>query len=133
MAIKPKYAKAIYEGRKNWEFRKIPPPLFRNIYIYESAPVSAVTGVVCFSGAIIGVAPFVFKAAANNRVYRSNGLGITMQELDDYAGANPVTALRVLDVRKFDAPLELKGRPPQNWGRYEVVRKADKEESAWPW
>ena len=22
MAIKPKYAKAIYEGRKNWEFRR---------------------------------------------------------------------------------------------------------------
>ena len=26
MSIKPKYAKAIYEGRKNWEFRKAPPP-----------------------------------------------------------------------------------------------------------
>ena len=28
MAIKPKYAKAIYEGRKNWEFRKAPPPIW---------------------------------------------------------------------------------------------------------
>ena len=42
MALKPKYAKAIYEGRKNWEFRKAPPPLFHTIYIYESAPVSAI-------------------------------------------------------------------------------------------
>lgn len=48
MAIKPKYAKAIYEGRKNWEFRKAPPPLFKTILLYETAPVSAVTGVVVF-------------------------------------------------------------------------------------
>ena len=40
MSIKPKYAKAIYEGRKNWEFRKAPPPIYKEIYIYESAPVS---------------------------------------------------------------------------------------------
>ena len=31
MSLKPKYAKAIYEGRKNWEFRKTPPPLFKEI------------------------------------------------------------------------------------------------------
>ena len=40
LAIKPKYAKAIYEGRKHWEFRKSPPPIFREMYVYESAPVS---------------------------------------------------------------------------------------------
>ena len=38
MAIKPKYAKAIYEGKKTWEFRKNPPPLNTWIAIYESAP-----------------------------------------------------------------------------------------------
>lgn len=130
MAIKPKYAKAIYEGRKNWEFRKIPPPLFRNIYIYETAPVSAVTGTVCFSGAITGVAPFVFRAAANNRAYRSNGTGITMQELDDYAGANLVTALRVLEAIRIEPPVKFAGRPPQNWGRYEIVSEATQEGNA---
>ncbi len=31
MAIKPKFAKAIYEGRKNWEFRKAPPHVDRRV------------------------------------------------------------------------------------------------------
>ena len=54
MAIKPKYAKAIYEGRKNWEFRKAPPPIYKEIYIYESAPVSKITGRVVFSASVTG-------------------------------------------------------------------------------
>lgn len=30
MAIKPRFAELIYEGRKVWEFRKAPPPLQRS-------------------------------------------------------------------------------------------------------
>ena len=34
MAIKPRFAKLIYEGRKVWEFRKTPPPLMRLVLVY---------------------------------------------------------------------------------------------------
>lgn len=45
LAIKPKYAKAIYEGKKKVEFRKKLPkydPV--KIYLYESKPVQEITG-----------------------------------------------------------------------------------------
>ena len=61
MSLKPKYAKAIYEGRKNWEFRKTPPPLFKEIFIYESAPVSRITGRVMFSEEVRGVDMAVYE------------------------------------------------------------------------
>ena len=44
LSIKPKYAKMIYEGTKAWEFRKKAPPVGVPMLIYESAPVSKVTG-----------------------------------------------------------------------------------------
>jgi len=58
MAIKPKYAEAIYAGKKRWEFRKAPPPVPGWVLLYESAPVSAITGKV-FLGAKIQGEPSV--------------------------------------------------------------------------
>lgn len=54
MAIKPKYAEAIYAGKKRWEFRKAPPPVPGWVLLYESAPVSAVTGKVFLAAKIQG-------------------------------------------------------------------------------
>lgn len=118
MALKPKYAKMIYEGRKNWEFRKAPPPLFKAIYIYESAPVSKVTGLLYFTESFTAVPETVFDFAKRNRIYTQNKPGIGYDELMDYAGDDLVTALRVTNAERLDHPIELSGKPPQNWGKF---------------
>ena len=118
LSIKPKYAKAIYEGRKNWEFRKAPPPCFRDMYVYESAPVSAITGTISFCESVTGIPLAVFEIVRTNKCYTRNLPGITYAELVAYAGPKLVTAMRVLDAKRFDKPVEFKPRPPQNWGRF---------------
>lgn len=118
MAIKPRYAKAIYDGRKNWEFRKAPPPLFREMYVYESAPVSMITGTIVFSESVTGIPMAVMDIVRTNKSYTRNRPGISLEDLEAYAGKKLVTALRVFRVKRFDAPVKLNARPPQNWGRF---------------
>lgn len=118
LAIKPKYAKAIYEGRKNWEFRKAPPPIFREMYVYESAPVSAITGTITFGESVTGIPMAVMDIVRTNKCFTRNLPGITMDDLEAYAGKRLVTALRVLETKRFDKPVAFKPRPPQNWGRF---------------
>lgn len=118
MALKPKYAKAIYEGRKNWEFRKAPPPLYQRVYIYESAPVSKVTGWVFFTESVTGIPLAVWDIVKTNKCFTKNLPGITLPELEAYAGKKLVTALRVLQPERADHPIEFVAKPPQNWGRF---------------
>ena len=119
MALKPKYAKAIYEGRKNWEFRKAPPPLFKTIYIYESAPVSKITGTVIFAEEIRGVSPSVYEIVKTNNCFTRNLPGISYSELEEYTGPlNLVSALRVYRVERLDHPITFAAKPPQNWGTF---------------
>lgn len=121
MAIKPKYAKAIYEGRKNWEFRKAPPPLFKDIYIYESAPVSKITGVVMFSESVRGCPLIVYEIAKHCWSDTKNLPGISEEDLEIYAGRSLVTALRVYRARRLDHEICFQAKPPQNWGTYYAV------------
>lgn len=127
MSIKPKYAKAIYEGRKNWEFRKAPPPLNKVILIYESAPVSKITGTVVFSASFKSNSLEVYSFVIYNRVYLESRPGISLNELYDYAGERLVTALRVSSARKFDHDVEFNCKPPQNWGIFYGRSAANKE------
>lgn len=124
LALKPKYAKAIYEGKKNWEFRKAPPPIFREMYVYESAPVSAITGTITFSESVTGVPIAVWDIVKRNKCFTRNLTGISLEALEAYTGKHTVTALRVMDARRFDKPVKISARPPQNWGRYFLPREA---------
>lgn len=121
MALKPKYARAIYEGRKNWEFRKTPPPLFHYIYIYESAPVSAVTGKVMFSESVTGIPLAVWDIVKTNKCYTKNLAGISLPDFEAYAGKKLVTALRVHKTERLDKPIPFEAKAPQNWGRYAYI------------
>lgn len=122
LALKPKYANAIYDGKKNWEFRKAPPPLFREMYIYESAPVSAITGTITFSESVTGIPAAVFDIVKTNKCFSCNLTGISLEALKAYTGKRTVTALRVLDAKRFENPVKIRARPPQNWGRYYLPR-----------
>ena len=118
MSIKPKYAKAIYEGKKQWEFRKAPPPLYERIYSYESAPVSKVTGWLYFSESVTGVPTVVWDIVKCNRVFTKNLTGISLEGLQAYAGKKLVTALRVFEPTRCEQPIAFDAKPPQNWGRF---------------
>ena len=124
MSLKPKYAKAIYEGRKNWEFRKTPPPLFKTIYIYESAPVSKITGTLLFSEEIRGVPWAVYEIVKTNKCFTRNLPGITALELEEYAGPlNLVSALRVHSAERLEHTITFSAKPPQNWGTFRGTLK----------
>lgn len=66
MAIKPKYAELIYSGTKRWEFRKAPPPVPSWVYLYESAPVSKITGKVFLGFKVQGESGIVWNLVKNN-------------------------------------------------------------------
>ena len=118
MALKPKYAKAIYEGRKNWEFRKAPPPLFKEIFIYESAPVSKITGTVWFEQSVTGIPEAVYYMVKGNKCYTKNLAGISLEYLEEYAKGSKVAALRVGEAKRLDHDVALDAKPPQNWGTF---------------
>ena len=127
MSLKPKYAQAIYEGRKNWEFRKTPPPLFKEIYIYESAPVSEITGKLIFTDEIRGLPFSVYEIAKSNRLFARNRPGISYPELEEYAGRlNLVSALRVHRAERLEHPITFSAKPPQNWGTFRGTLKGAK-------
>ena len=124
MSLKPKYAKAIYEGRKNWEFRKTPPPLFKTIYIYESAPVSKITGMVVFSEEIRGIPWSVYEIVKTNKCFTRNLPGISVLELEEYTGPlNLVSALRVHRAERLEHTITFSAKPPQNWGTFRGTLK----------
>ena len=129
MAIKPKYAKAIREGRKNWEFRKAPPPIWKEIYIYESAPVSKITGRVVFSASVTGTPGVVWDIVKTNKCFTRNLPGITLAELRDYAGKHDVTALRVFTAERFEHEVTFGAKPPQNWGRFAATYRERQQAS----
>ena len=126
MAIKPRFAKMIYEGRKVWEFRKAPPPLMRLVYVYESAPVSAITGTLMFRSKVEGILDDVWDTVTCSKVFTYNGTGIGYDALREYVGdSRTVAALRVCAVEKMDKPVKIAFRPPQNWCTLsDVVRRA---------
>lgn len=116
MAIKPRFAELIYEGRKVWEFRKTPPPLMRLVYVYESAPVSAITGTLMFRIKVEGILEDVWETVSRSKVFTFNGTGIGYDALREYVGHSPtVAALRVCAVERMDKPVKVLFRPPLNW------------------
>lgn len=126
LAIKPKYAEAIYAGTKRWEFRKAPPPVPGWVFLYESAPVSAITGKV-FLGAKIQGEPCVVWGCAKTQKTLDGSVGITQKVFQAYVGkANSVAACACFFAKKLPAPIPLPTgvRPPQNWGRY-IVQKSE--------
>ena len=108
MAIKPRFAKLIYSGRKVWEFRKTPPPLMRLVLIYESAPVSAITGTLMFWSKVEGILDDVWETVSTSKVFTFNGTGIGYDALREYVGDSPtVEALRVCEVERFEKQVKM--------------------------
>ena len=126
IAIKPKYAEAIYSGRKCWEFRKVPPPVGQAILIYESAPVSRITGYVAFDCSITAMGAGGILDMVNASQFQDKKLtGIGKADLEKYVGGyKKVTALHVALAGKYDKPIDLKrSLVPQNWRTLRAMMK----------
>lgn len=132
MSIKPQYADAIYSGVKQFEFRKKPPTNLKAVYlIYESAPVSKLTGTVTFCGSFTVRAgmmvEFICRLMKVNKTQAREMMGIGEKELIAYAGGSnePVTALMVANAERDSYYEQYRIRPPQNWGTIRAVRDVE--------
>ena len=132
MSIKPQYAEAIYSGVKQFEFRKKPPTNLKAVYlIYESAPVSKLTGTVTFCGSFTVRAgmmvEFICRLMEVNKTLARAMMGIGEKELIAYAGGpnEPVTALMVANAERDSHYEQYRIRPPQNWGTIRAGRDGE--------
>lgn len=121
LSLHPKFAKSIYEDRKHWEFRTVPPPVGEMVYIYETDPVCQVTGAMAFSYAVSGEPTYVWNVVKSLGHFHGAGYnkpGISREAFYAYAkGKKSITALRILAANRWDhsMPLPIGFRPPQNW------------------
>ena len=130
ISIRPQYAEKIYTGQKIFEFRKVPPRDLRASYIvYESAPVSKMTGYIDFSASFTmpagQVVWFVKRFLKCSKATAITAMGISEKELIEYAGGPDcyVTALLVTSALKSHRLSDFKIRPPQNWGTFHFVTR----------
>ena len=133
LSIKPKWASLIYAGKKEVEWRKSIPAaivcghsengfvsiLTTQVYMYETAPVSLVTGFfemcccTCFS-----------DTKLIPKDYRDSG-AVPIVDLDKYANKKAIYGWEIDAVTKFKEPKRLSDftdwrgnkitRPPQSW------------------
>lgn len=102
LSIKPKFAEAIIDGRKRYEFRK---SKFANkdidlVYIYSTSPVKKIIGVFKISD-IIEDSP----SALWDRL--KDHAGISEEEFFNYfSDSEKGFALEIKDVVKFENPID---------------------------
>jgi predicted transcriptional regulator len=116
LSIKPKFAEAILEGTKTFEFRRavFRRHTVRKIVIYASSPVSRVIGEFMIDG-ILALEPRKLWAAT------AKGAGVDRKFFDCYfSGCKIGFALRVHRPQRYAKPLRLEEhfglpRPPQSF------------------
>ena len=121
MSIKPKWARELYSGKKTIEFRKSSPALNSLVFLYESAPVRAVTGVFMVQAVLKSSASHVWYATrALKSVWKSGT--VKRDDLFNYAGGatGKCCAIWTNDPWRFPEsrwvhPEKFAVRPPQSW------------------
>jgi len=115
LAIKPKYAKKIYSGEKQFELRrKLPHSLINHVYLYESRPVKKITGCLTLKQVVTGSPDKVWQICAAT-------CGLDKSAFELYCGARQVIyALEISYATKFAEPLDPytvfpRFVPPQNF------------------
>lgn len=121
MSIKPKWAKELYSGKKTVEFRKSSPAVGSLVFLYESTPVRAVTGVFIVSAILSSRAAHVWYAAKVLKSAWKSGT-VKRDDLFEYAGGAKGKCCAILAEDPWRFPedrwtkLEKYAvRPPQSW------------------
>lgn len=116
LSVKPRFANAILDGEKCFEFRRA---LFRNrdvrrVVIYASSPVQRVIGEFEIDDILTMEPDELWEVTCS-------GSGIEKEYFDKYfAGRDTAHALKVSQPRRYREPLELQShfaidRPPQSF------------------
>ena len=115
LSIKPEFAEKIFEGTKQYEFRRI---LFKNpkvhtVIVYASAPVSKIVGEFTVEEVLSGGVTDLW-----NKTKRYAGVS------EDYyhgyfKGKNEGFAIKIKDPKKYSLPVSIQDtfgiRPPQSF------------------
>ena len=119
LSIHPKWAKLIYEGKKTIEWRKTYPKLAHRccrVYLYETAPVKAVTGYFLFGET------FVMNTFFSERYPGVVEKGfVPIEDLWKYQGDSAsIRGWFVMQPKHFEIPRSIWSvtglrRPPQSW------------------
>lgn len=123
MSIKPKWAKELYSGKKSVEFRKSSPPVGSVVFLYESAPVQAVTGAFVVTATLCSGADLVWSALKVLKVWKPGS--VTREALKDYVGSAKCCAIATESPLQFSPAEYVKlekyaVRPPQSWQALKV-------------
>jgi len=116
LSIKPKFAAAIMDGRKKYEFRKI---IFSKeniyyVYIYSTAPIKKIIGVFKVNNIIKDRPSALWDQLRDDA-------GISEDEFFNYFKNKEMGfALEIKDVKRFEKPLNSKSLfpnfvPPQSF------------------
>lgn len=102
LSIKPKYAKVILEGKKQYEFRKSKPKEGINrIIFYASSPQKQVVGEAAIDQILEGTPGEIWEIA-------KMAAGITKKfYFSYYAGKDKAVAYKLKDVMIYDTPKSL--------------------------
>ena len=133
MSIKPKWAKELYGGKKTVEFRKSSPAVGSLVFLYESTPVRAVTGVFIVSALLSSHASHVWYAMKVLKSVWKSGT-VKRDDLFEYAGGavGKCCAILAEDPWRFSEERWTKlekyaVRPPQSW---QMLRAINPNENA---
>ena len=116
LSIKPKFAEAIIDGRKRYEFRKskFAKKDINRVYIYSTSPVKKIIGVFKISSVIEDSPGALWDRLKDHA-------GISEEEFFDYFGSKETGfALEIKDVQKFENPIDPRALipnfvPPQSF------------------
>lgn len=104
LSIKPKYANAIIDGSKLYEYRKVLPKNtdIDKVYIYASKPIMAIIGEFTI-GSIISDTPQILWELTNKEG------GTTRSQFFSYFnGKETAHAIKIKGVRRFPTPIDPK-------------------------
>ena len=133
MSIKPKWAQELYREKKTVEFRKSSPPWDSLVFLYESAPVRAVTGCFQVQAVFTSNASHIWSATkVLSRVWKTGS--VNRDALFEYCGGASGKCCAILadfpwrftetdwvKLEKFAV------RPPQSW---QMLRAVNPNENA---
>lgn len=128
MSIKPQWAQELYREKKTVEFRKSSPPLDSLVFLYESAPVRAVTGCFQVQAVFTSNSSHIWCATrVIGRVWKTGS--VTRDFLFEYCGGASGKCCAILadhpwrflktewvKLEKFAV------RPPQSWQMLRAVK-----------
>ncbi len=116
LSIKPKYANAIIDGSKLYEYRKVLPKNtdIDKVYIYASKPIMAIIGEFTIGSVISDTPQKVWELTCEHG-------GIIKKQFNGYFKGHSVAhAIKISEVVKLDKPIDpkqaIKGfTAPQNY------------------